>query len=35
MATLERLLDFLDENHMEYLHTTHETAYKARAARAP
>lgn len=30
MATLERLLDFLDENHMEYLHTTHETAFKAR-----
>ncbi len=30
MATLERLLEYLDENHAEYLHTTHETAYKAK-----
>ncbi len=30
MNALERLLDYLDENHVEYLHTTHETAYKAR-----
>ncbi len=30
MAALERLLDFLEENHIEYLHTTHETAFRAR-----
>ncbi len=30
MATLERLLGLLDENHVEYLHTTHEIAYRAR-----
>ncbi|HYK87397.1 MAG TPA: YbaK/EbsC family protein [Acidobacteriota bacterium] len=29
MTTLERLLEYLDTNHVEYLHTTHETAYKA------
>jgi len=29
MATLEKLLDYLDENHMEYMHTVHETAYRA------
>ena len=30
MATLRRLLDFLEENHIDYLHTTHDTAYRAR-----
>ncbi len=30
MTTLEKLLEYLDENHVEYLHTTHETAYRAR-----
>ncbi len=30
MATLKRLLDYLDQNHVEYLHTSHDTAYKAR-----
>ncbi len=29
MATLERLLDYLDENHVEYMHTVHETAFRA------
>ncbi len=30
MAMLERLLGFLDENNVEYLHTAHATAYRAR-----
>jgi Ala-tRNA(Pro) deacylase len=30
MSTLARLLDYLDVHHLEYLHTTHETAYRAR-----
>ncbi len=29
MDTLQRLLDYLDRNHVEYMHTVHETAYRA------
>jgi Ala-tRNA(Pro) deacylase len=32
MAMLERLLGFLDENGVEYLHTAHATAHRAREA---
>jgi Ala-tRNA(Pro) deacylase len=30
MSTLEKLLEYLDANNVEYLHTTHETANRAR-----